>query len=309
MRDKNSEVRVGILVIISLLILLFAILWSKEFTLSRDQQVLQIIFSSAAGLEKGDPVTIAGIKVGRVHDIELYNGNALVTCTVSEKITLHSDMQAHIQSAELMGTEMIVLFPGESNIILQKDDLKSPIAGSSSFTVGEIILVLGSIAKQTQGVIAHLDTAVSDFNTLFFGEENKKSLVKSIKNLEYSSANLKKLIEDNNHAISTTLSNLNEVSTTFKSLIVSHEGQLDSSLTKFVITVNELNHFSKSLNSMMSQINEGHGTIGKLLHDDGTYERIQNITHNLETLSFDLKNNLGRYLAGTHINLLNLFEF
>jgi len=309
MRDKSSEIRVGVVVIVSLLIVVIAVLWGKEFSLTTRQQTLHIVFSNCSGLETGDPVKIAGIKKGKVVNIDLHQNKALVTIAISKDVTLYSDLSAQIQSTELMGTEMISLSPGGNGRPLNLDLPQDPIIGTSSLTVGEMIVVLGELAKKTQNVITNLDQALTDFNKTLGRPETQAALRKSVNNLESTSEHLKQLVEENDQKVRSTILNIDEVSNSFKSLLVDRRDELDSTVTKFTDSVDKLSEFSISLNQMMIRINQGHGTIGKLLNDDGTFERIQSIANDLDSLSTDLKKNLGRYLAGANINLLNLIAF
>ncbi len=308
MREKGSEIRVGLLVIVSFFILFFAILWGKEFSFGKRQQTLQILFPSSAGLEVSDPVTIAGIKMGKVTGIQLSEGKALVSCALSDKVIIFSDARARIQSAELMGTEMVSLDPGGNGIVLRGNERLEPIIGAPSLTTGDMIAQFGNLAEQTKCVIARLDTMLADISHSLVNAEVTRSVRISIANLEASSAQLRSLLEDEQQNVRATLANVQEASTAVTTLLSNHQQQLDSSLVNFARASHEVHEFSVSINEMMSQLREGRGTAGKLLSDDELYARLLALTQNLESLSKDLKKNLGRYLSGADINLINLFE-
>ena len=101
---------------------------------------------------------------------------------------------------------------------------------------------------------------------------------------------------------------MDETSTAITALISARSDELDSSLVQFARSVTELNAFTVNLNEIMADLRAGRGTAGKLLSDDELYARFLALTQNLEQLSEDLKNNIGRYLSGADINLINLFD-
>lgn len=68
-------------------------------------------FVDAAGLADGDDVTVSGIKVGTVSDIDLRHGRALVTFNVDGTVRLRSDTTAHIRTGTLLGKRVLALQP------------------------------------------------------------------------------------------------------------------------------------------------------------------------------------------------------
>ena len=65
----NTDLKVGLTVLIGLALLLFGIGWAKGWHFRSDQHLLYARFPTAGGIEKGDPVFIRGIKHGTVSDI------------------------------------------------------------------------------------------------------------------------------------------------------------------------------------------------------------------------------------------------
>ena len=65
MKDqRKTEIKVGITVLLGLIIFLWVLGWAKNWTVNSQRKEIIVEFSSVAGLEVGDPVTINGVRKG-----------------------------------------------------------------------------------------------------------------------------------------------------------------------------------------------------------------------------------------------------
>jgi phospholipid/cholesterol/gamma-HCH transport system substrate-binding protein len=72
-------------------------------------------FADATGLLKGDVVKAAGVDVGRVSDIRIENGLAVVTISIDEGVDLPGDLAAQIRFRNLVGQRMVTLIADASS--------------------------------------------------------------------------------------------------------------------------------------------------------------------------------------------------
>ncbi|MFP4081000.1 MAG: outer membrane lipid asymmetry maintenance protein MlaD [Ectothiorhodospira sp.] len=82
-------------------------------------------FSNIGGLKERAPVTLAGVRVGRVSDIRYdpERFQARVTLSLSpEHDYLPQDTQASIYTAGLLGEQYIALEPGAEETVLEEGD-------------------------------------------------------------------------------------------------------------------------------------------------------------------------------------------
>lgn len=70
---------------------------------------LRAEFTDATGLLGGDVVKAAGVTVGRVSDISIDDGIAVVTMEISDGVELPRDLAAEIRFRNLIGQRMVVL--------------------------------------------------------------------------------------------------------------------------------------------------------------------------------------------------------
>jgi phospholipid/cholesterol/gamma-HCH transport system substrate-binding protein len=71
-------------------------------------------FSDATGLLNGDVVKAAGVTIGRVEEIRIDDGLALVTMSIDEGTELPADIGAEIRFRNLVGQRMIALVPSDA---------------------------------------------------------------------------------------------------------------------------------------------------------------------------------------------------
>ena len=124
---KSTEITVGMFVaagIIALFILAMKVSNLAEFT---DETGYQVVaeFENIGGLKVRSPVTMAGVRVGRVADISLDSEsyNARVTLNLYGKFAnLPTDTAASIYTAGLLGEQYIGLEAGAEEEFLQDGD-------------------------------------------------------------------------------------------------------------------------------------------------------------------------------------------
>jgi len=87
-----------------------------NFSLFGSQFEISAEFSDATGLLKGDVVKAAGVTIGRVSDIQIDDGLAIVTMSIDGDAELPSDLGAEISFRNLVGQRMVdlVAAPGPS---------------------------------------------------------------------------------------------------------------------------------------------------------------------------------------------------
>jgi phospholipid/cholesterol/gamma-HCH transport system substrate-binding protein len=70
-------------------------------------------FTDATGLLLGDVVKASGVDVGRVEDIEIKDGLAIVTMSLEDNAAIPANVEANIRFRNLLGQRMIVFEEGE----------------------------------------------------------------------------------------------------------------------------------------------------------------------------------------------------
>ena len=122
---KNIEVKVGALILVSLILLGGFIVVMGGLSVARVYTVY-VDFDNPNGLQIGAPVRIAGVKVGKVDDMEYLGGKkdpdpavtwralVRVKCSIETKVedSVHDDAQFVITTQGVLGEPFIEIQPG-----------------------------------------------------------------------------------------------------------------------------------------------------------------------------------------------------
>ncbi|HXK27607.1 MAG TPA: MlaD family protein, partial [Candidatus Binatia bacterium] len=75
-------------------------------------------FASVAGLKLGDPVEIAGVKVGKVESLALADDRARIAVRLEPQVKLQEDAIASVRARGLIGDKFVLVTPGASDKII-----------------------------------------------------------------------------------------------------------------------------------------------------------------------------------------------
>jgi phospholipid/cholesterol/gamma-HCH transport system substrate-binding protein len=116
---KTSEVVVGLFVLVGLICLGYlAIKLGKLEVLGDSGYTVYADFPTVAGLKRGDPLEIAGVKVGRVESIGLAEDRARLALRVNDGIKIQEDAIASVRARGLIGDKFVLVSPGGSEKII-----------------------------------------------------------------------------------------------------------------------------------------------------------------------------------------------
>ncbi|HVK88319.1 MAG TPA: MlaD family protein [Kofleriaceae bacterium] len=198
MRERGLEFKVGLLILISSAILVAFIFVLGNFSL-RSGFTLQLDYDYIGSLQKGAPVKVSGIKVGKIQDVEFYGGKidptinqrvqVRVTVWVENRVkdAIRSDAEFFINTAGVLGEQYLEIVPGkdwdkpgvEPGAIIHDARVKNP--PRTDLVVARLFEVLdgvSSVLRDDRDAIKHLlsngASAVAEVNQLLV--ENRKPL-------------------------------------------------------------------------------------------------------------------------------------
>lgn len=300
----SKEVRIGLLSIAAGLVFYFGVQFLRGTDLLSTTHHYHITYDRVDGLTVGNPVTVKGLAVGKVENIELEAGQSQqlkVTISVDKDVPVNRQTTAELGSSDLLGGKRIALTLGNSSELLPND---ASLPGS--IEVG----MVDKIADKAEPVMARIDTTTMLVNTLLrdFSVTQKK-LNATLDGLTQSTSGVNDLLADNKENLSATAHNLKQISAGF----VKTEQNLRELMVKFNRVGDTLEHAqlgqainnaSKSLhelNSSLASLNSGKGTMGKMLKNDSLYNNLSNASRSLDQLLIDFRQNPKRYV---HFSLI-----
>ena len=119
MNHTRTDVLVGAFVLVGIICLGYlAIRLGKIELLGTQGYVVFADFVSVAGLKLGDPIEIAGVRIGKVEGLTLADDRARLTLRVSEGVKLQEDVIASVRARGLIGDKFVLVTPGASDKII-----------------------------------------------------------------------------------------------------------------------------------------------------------------------------------------------
>lgn len=263
---RAAEFKVGLLVLsVSALIAYMSLQISDDPTLMGRSNEAWFLLPDAAGLVKGGAVKTAGIPVGVIKDITLQDGQARIDLKFRPDVNLKTSATVTMKTQGILGDKYLEVYPGSptdpplgkgAQIIIIKDN------GSIDSVVAQISDLGGSL-KEVARVLK--ESVAEDGN-------NKHVLGRIILNIEKLTKDLSDISGQNKEKINEIVDQVHSVTSTLDEVL---NDESDKGFKK--TWKNAMNHIDTSLRNIdeiTSKINRGEGTVGKLINDDETAEKI-----------------------------------
>jgi phospholipid/cholesterol/gamma-HCH transport system substrate-binding protein len=296
MSERRLHAQVGLLFVLSVTVLVLGILWFKEFQI-RGRTYTQIIeFQTTSGVVKGDPVEVKGVPSGKVEDITFEEGLALVKVQLEKKVKLYRDAQFSIESVGIMGQKMVSIFPGTRQAgELEKDAIpKGVYRGGTT----EIMNGVSDALEIFQRIASRVDTLVAGLG----GGEKQKQFGQTLDHLERASRDLSVLLEENRKGITESVEGMNSAMSDLHAILDGKEetfgetldqahrasARLDTTLAGLQVTI-------AKMDTLLTQVQSGQGTLGKLSQDEELYKQFVATLEDAKALLADVRQNPKRY--------------
>ncbi|MDB6168974.1 MAG: Mammalian cell entry related domain protein [Verrucomicrobia bacterium] len=276
MNNPQQTARVGLFFLLGL-----ALTWVTFETLSggkvfKDKGYNLIAgFESLKELKEGDEVRMAGVKIGTVEKTRLAGRRAEAVLRIDNTIRIASDATASIVMAGLIGTNYIGIDLGSE---------KAPPLQPGAEIHTRVTPDLNTIMTEIGSLGQKLEGALSSFGTTLNGDGKGGGLFQK----------LDKLVSDNSERVSTTMTNLQEITGklnrgegTIGKLIndPSLHDQLVAAIAEFKATASQAQAFVADAQGIVAQVKSGKGTIGALLYDDTAGNDLKATVANLRSVS------------------------
>jgi phospholipid/cholesterol/gamma-HCH transport system substrate-binding protein len=305
----NIEFKVGLTVIVGLLILLFGILWGKNYRLVANQSRISFLFQNSGGLRVNDPVTVSGVKKGQIASIALQNGLVRVDIMLDRDVQLFQDVRAYITTVELMGGKKVEIIPGTSGETLDLANLRQPLYGAQTAGFSEMLLEMSKVAARSNQLMQRLDSTITLASAFLDESTFRRPLITVLQDLQASTAAMRQFVQDNQRDMQQTVANVEATSTQLRDIVERRTPQVDSALVVFGSTIRKLDAFATTLDEISLRLQQRQGNLSKLIYDDETYTRLNAAIAKVDSAANDLRANLGKFLGGSNFNLINLLSF
>lgn len=275
-------------------------------------RVFKVKFDNVSGLAPSKPVSINGLRVGRVEEIKIIEDQQPihfeVLISVEKDVEFSKNTVAEIYEPGIMsGPEVRLILDYGKNIAQSGDFLPGRVAGGMLAGFQE---QLGPTQTKIDSVLITLNKTLAGVDAML-DQENKQNLKVLLKNLnntvtsfdataksiEKTSNSANSLINANEKTITKTLENANTTLASTKSTIEKFGKTADKiNAMELEKTIKNFEQASNSLTILLDDINKGKGSLGKLAKEDDIANELQATIKNMNLLVEDLKKNPSRYV-------------
>ena len=294
----SREVKTAILVIVSTILVVFLFNYLKGQNLLDSSRKVFVVYDNVEGLASSSPVTLNGHTIGRVQEIGFTtDGTAKikVLLSIEDDIQFSKNSIAELYDTGLIGGKGIAIIPAfdDDEDAMSGDEL---VGASKSGIMAMVEETLAPLQDKIGVLLVSADSLFTNINDVF-DEPTKNSLKRGISELEWTISSFKntsialnQLIVNNKGKLDNTLTNFEDASANISNIT---DSIASTNLTK---TISDLQTTIGNFNNLLSSIENGEGSIGKLLKDEGLYNNLEGATKQMEELLQDMKLNPKRYV-------------
>lgn len=269
----SQETKLGLFVLLGIISLAVTIIFLGDFQFQRSYH-LNIMFSDIAGLPEKAQVKISGVEVGAVKDISLFENKAKVRVWIKKNIEIHADCRASIVATGLIGSKYLELTSGSPEAPLLKDG--DTLSGVTPL----------SFDKMMESAMEQLHIIVEAFKGIE-GQNIGLNLAETLDNMKKISGSLRAALYDQEDKVKNIVSNVNSFTEDLSEITNDNKENLKTSLAN-------IKDLSAKLDKLLTNINKGEGTIGKLLSDKEMGQDLKETFSDLKETSKEAKRALRR---------------
>ena len=295
----SNEIKLGMAIFAAVIVFVGGVIYLRGVDFQKREYTLTIFYNNVNGLQEGNPITIAGLSVGKVEDMKLVGTAIAVKVQIQNKVQFPLDSKAYIKSSSLMGGKLIAITPGIDSQMLHNGDT---LTGSYEADLTELTSTLAPISSNVLGILERVNTT--------FDEKTRHNIQSILDDVNRSSTELERIIHDEGQRLDfaignfgTFSSNLSRFALNLDSMALSQRTNLDTSMATIRVVAYNLHQASENLRSttqsldiVLNKIEKGEGTLGKLVHEEKLYNDIDSLASNLNLLVKDLRENPGKYV-------------
>ena len=295
MKNKN-EIKTGVLVLLGIGLFVFGFSYLKSNDIFVSDRTFYAVYDDVEGVVNGTPVTVNGFPVGSIQNISFFKNNSLlVKFRVENDIKFSINSIAQIYETGLIGGKALGIIPANDNsrTAVYNDTLASSVAPGLTELVNEkltplqeniesMIVSANNVLDKVNAIFddptrANLRTSVSDFS-------------ETIKDLKETSKMIKSVMKSNKLSIDQTITNVLDISTDLSEISKTiNQSELSTTMKNF-------KNSSEGLSRVLNNINEGNGTISKLIDNDSLFRNLNDASKSIDLLIEDIRLNPKRYI-------------
>lgn len=302
----SKELKAGLIALLAIVVFILLFQFMKGKNLFTTDNVFYAKFDNVEGLEASSPVSINGLKVGQVDQIIPQTNKQgklffVVKVVVDDEYEFSKKSTLEVFEPGLMsGKQMRVNLAYGQPYAKDGDTLASNYKPN---LMNSLSSQVGPVKDQLQTVLKSVDSLAGNANRILDAQNRAEfaallqNLNRTVASLETTSLQANSLVANNDPRLQRVLDNANTAVISANSAIGKYGTLAESVDTqKLNNTIDKLSITAEKLNNVISGIENGNGSLGKLAKDEELYRNLTETSNNLNALVVDVKANPKRYV-------------
>ncbi|MFK8138071.1 MAG: MlaD family protein [Bdellovibrionales bacterium] len=273
---KTAEFKVGALILtVIALVAVMSMQVSEDPSYLGSSKTIWFQLNDANGLLKNSAVKMAGINVGVIKDIKLRNGKAYIELNLGGDIPVNAKTEVRLRDNGILGDKYIELVtgdPGAPSLETGSQILRVEEAGS----ISDLMNSIGKITGSLQVVADSLEKAST-------GEGDRSTpLGRIVDNIENFTKDLSEISTANREKLNESIDSATKILSTLDEL-VNDESEDGFRVAWYRATraINRVDSSMQNIEEITDKVNNGEGTIGRLINDDETVKELNSAIRNV----------------------------
>ena len=289
-RLTRQTVKIGFFTLLAIGILYLGITYLKGLSISARSKTYYVAMNDVTGINVATRVFVNGYKVGSVRKMDYdyrNNGGTILTLTLDPDIKLPQGTQVQVAQTLFSGALVNLVLPEvETGVYL---NAKDTIPMSTRRSAKSLEQLQSEFVPRLSTTLSRMDSVLLQANAILSNPNIEPTLAdvrQSAQHINASSAQLQQSLR----SLPTIMGRIDHTSANVENFA----SRLDS--LQLQETIANLESTSRELKSFTQRLNQSDGTVGRLLNEDGLYNRIDSVTTSLDALIRDIKANPKKYV-------------
>ena len=300
----------GLLIFVLTGLFLIGIMYIQDISIKKSNYSFTVIFANVQGLNEGDDVNMLGKRIGKVSRAKIIGQKIAVELSIDNSFAfkIPIDSKIEVKSEGLMGSKYVSINPGvnDKKYILAGETVEGqreydfseitpgilPITQDIGVFARRLKATLGEEEKdRIRNTILNIESLTSELDGFVKGyrdvlsKTERESLKDIVNNLKTASETIKEKVDNDLSQILAGLKNVSDQSEDLKQAIINLKSSSES-----------LNLSSKKFENILTKIDSGEGTLGKMINDPALYDNLHALSKDGRELVRDIKDNPTKYM-------------
>jgi phospholipid/cholesterol/gamma-HCH transport system substrate-binding protein len=287
-RTPRREAQVGLFVILGILSILIILFQLTDPGMFRGRYNVTGLVDDAQGIRRGDAVQLQGVNIGRVRGFSIGPNGVQLRLELQGEYRVPADSRAELTQGGLLGDMVVSITPGTSDQMLRDGDiLQMERTGEGLFAAA------GDLAGRADTVMMRMQALLS--------EQTVVALATTAQELQALTAELGRMAVEQRQQFATLTASLNRSAAGVEASATRPElaraiARTDSMTIRLDAATASLQQATGSMSALMTRVESGQGTLGKLTADEELYDRMNAAVTSVQALTDDIRENPRRYI-------------